>query len=406
MRLLSLSGLSVQISRPPFLLALLAICITVACQKVALLSPTGSTITLTVSQTNIPITGSSEVIAAVTEAGGTAVHDGTVVTFTGGFGTFTQQEVKTVSGIARTTFTGNASGVAKIGAFSGAAKATEVEVNVGTASAGAVSVRAEPSTVPATGGTTQILALATDVRGNPLPGVPVVFSTDNGTIGNSSAITDSTGTARTSLTTNRVSIVTANVADKTGRVTVNVVTAPTVTITSNTASPVAGSPVSFTVTPSAAATANPLSSVVVDFGDGATTNLGPITGPTGVTHTYQREGGYTVTATATDINGQRGLSSVAIVVARQPLPTVSITAPATATTVTPVSISTTAATTAPGAQITNVRVTLQDGTVIYNGSSSGSFNYRFGGTGTYTLTATATDSNGNTATAQTQTTVS
>jgi Bacterial Ig-like domain (group 1)/PKD domain len=390
----------VQISRPLFLLALLAFCVSAACQKVALLSPTGSTITLTVSQTNIPITGSADVTAAVTESSGTAVHDGTVVTFTGGFGTFSQQEVKTVSGIARTTFVGNASGTAKIGAFSGAAKATEVEVKVGTASAGAVSVRAEPPTVSSTGGTVQVLALATDSSGNPLPGVMVVFSTDNGSLGSSSAITDSTGTARTTLNTNRVSIVTATVADKTGRVTVNIVTAPTVTITSNTANPVVGAPVAFTVTPSAAATANPLASVVVDFGDGATANLGPITGPTGVTHTYGREGGYTATATATDISGQRGLSSVAIVVGRQQLPTTTLSAPASTTVANPIAVTFTGTATAP-AQIVSARVTLQDGTVIYSGTNANSFNYKFGGTGTYTLTGVVTDSNGNSAQAST-----
>ncbi len=371
------------------------------CEKVALLSPTGSTITLSVAQTVIPVSGSTEVTASVIESGGTAVHNGTMVTFTSGFGTFSQQEVPTVGGLARTTFVGNASGLAKIGAFSGAAKATEVEVKVGTAGAGAVSVRAEPSTVSQNGGTVQILAQITDSSGNALPGVAAVFTTDNGSLGSSSAVSDASGIARTTLTTNRVSRVTVSVADKSGNVTVNVITAPTVTITSNTANPVVGQPVAFTVTPSAAATANPISNAVINFGDGTSQQLGAITGPVGLTHVYGREGGYTMTATVNDINGQQGVSSTAIVVARQPLPSVTITAPATTTTTTATTITTTASTTAPGAQIVNVRVTLQDGSVIYSGTNAGSFNYRFGGSGTYTLTAVATDSNGNTANAST-----
>src|SRR4026207_2395159 len=104
MSLLSLSGLLVQ--QPEYRLFsslfgsvrvvptvktcvwLLPVLALVACDKVPLTSPTGTTITLSVSQTTVPINGSIEVIAAVIEAGGTAVHDGTSVTFTGGLGTF------------------------------------------------------------------------------------------------------------------------------------------------------------------------------------------------------------------------------------------------------------------------------------------------------------------------------
>ena len=184
--------------------------------------------------------------------------------------------------------------------------------------------------------------------------------------------------------------------------------APTVNIDNVTpASPVAGQPVSFTVSTTSGNTsaARQVQTLEVNFGDGTSEVRSNVTGTTAFTHTYQREGGYTITARAVDVAGNTGVTSRAILVARQQLPTVSITAPATATTTTPVSITTTAGTTATNAQITNVRVTLQDGTVIYNGSSAGSFNYLFSTAGTYTLTAVATDSNGNTATAQTQTKV-
>src|SRR5262245_14200095 len=107
MSLLSLSGPLVQHSEkrvPPtagapamaapivmtraWLLPVLAVLGFAACDKVPLTSPTGSTITLSVNQTTVPINGTIDVIAAVIEAGGTAVHDGTSVTFTGGSGTF------------------------------------------------------------------------------------------------------------------------------------------------------------------------------------------------------------------------------------------------------------------------------------------------------------------------------
>ena len=44
----------------------------------------------------------------------------------------------------------------------------------------------------------------------------------------------------------------------------------------------------------------------------------------------------------------------------------------------------------------NVRVTLQDGSVLYNGAGSGSFTWTPGSAGTATLTSVATDAAGNT----------
>ena len=52
-----------------------------ACDSVPLLAPTQSTVRLVVAAASIPNGGSTTVTAAVTEAAGTPVHDGTVVTF-------------------------------------------------------------------------------------------------------------------------------------------------------------------------------------------------------------------------------------------------------------------------------------------------------------------------------------
>src|SRR5215213_1161939 len=128
MRLLSLSGLSVQSSRMSHLLVLLVVSLFAACEKVPLTAPTGATITLTVDKTSVPIGGTAVLTAVVSEVSGTAPQNGTMVTFNSAFGTITPQEAPTVGGIARATFTGTESGTAKVGAFSGPAKATEVEV--------------------------------------------------------------------------------------------------------------------------------------------------------------------------------------------------------------------------------------------------------------------------------------
>jgi hypothetical protein len=48
-----------------------------------------------------------------------------------------------------------------------------------------------------------VIAIVSDASANRLPGAPVVFSTDNGSLGSNSGTTDENGEARTTLTTNR-----------------------------------------------------------------------------------------------------------------------------------------------------------------------------------------------------------
>lgn len=483
-------------SRTSILILALAFGILSGCDKMALLSPTGSTITLSINKTSVPISGTAEITASVIESAGTPVQNGTVVTFTSSFGTIEPREARTEGGTARVTFTGTQSGTAKINAFSGGARtggtgsSAELSVLVGGAAAETVKVRAEPSTIPQAGGSSQIIVTVTDISGNPLPNAPVIFTTDNGSVSPGSNTTDAAGEARTTLTTTRTSKVTATVAAKPGDVTVTVVNAPTVTVTGP-ATATAGLPANFTITPAvptggapirdvvvnwgdgsapqslgaisavttvshafsradsytvtATATdqigqqgtgsfsvnvtrvlptvtmdcptttqfigvpgsftarppttagAFPIQNVTVDLGDGTSRNLGQITGPTSFTKAYGAEGGYTVTATVTDTIGQRGSSSCTVVVTRSAAPSVTLThtsAPANAGVAESFTV---AATGGQGAS--TIRVTLQDGTVIYSGGG-GSFVYTFPTAGTAVLTATATDAVGNTGTTQ------
>ena len=389
-----------------------------ACDKVPLTSPTGSTITLAIDKSILPINGAAQVTAIVVESAGTAVQNGTVVSFTTTHGRLDPVEVKTLNGRASTMFyAGAVSGTAAINAFSGGATTrgsgtgtsqvpgSGVEVKIGNAAAGSVSVRAEPSTVPQSGGVVTLSALVHDTSGNPLPGSNIAFTTDQGSLASSAAISDADGIARTTLTTNRVAIVIATASGTlNGKVTINVITPPTLTIAATGTSFFVGTPAAFTVTPSVATTANPIVSVLVDFGDGQNQTLGAITGPIGLTHNYATHGGYTVTATARDISNQTGVSSVAVVVARTPLPTVllsfnknpipTVDNGLSIITVTPGTVVT------GGAPISSV-VVKSNGTVIHSSTGGGTFSHQFGtfpGGTTYTVTATATDVLGNTAT--------
>ncbi len=62
-----------------------------------------------------------------------------------------------------------------------------------------------------------------------------------------------------------------------------------------------------------------ISDVSIDFGDGRSQNLGALTGTVNVSHTYGRDGAFTVSVTATDIDGQTTRVSTSVVVSFVPV---------------------------------------------------------------------------------------
>jgi hypothetical protein len=393
------------VSRIAATLSLLSLVVVAACDKVPLLAPTQSTVTLSISSTTVPTNGTAEVLATVTEQSGTPVHNGTTVTFTASVGVVEPRDARTEGGIARATFRANSqSGTARIAAFSGAARATEVEILVGGAAAQTVSVRVEPSTVPQTGGTVQVIAVVSDASGNRLPGAPVVFSTDNGSLANNSGTTDSSGEARTTLTTNRQSVVRASVAGKEGQATVAVVNLPTVSITVSPAAPLVGVPTTFTITPGAATGGNPIQNVVLDFGDGTPpANLGAISSATSVSHVYNRADTYTATVTVTDTGGQRITNSTVVAVQR-PVVNVALTAPSTGQVGAALTYTVTV-TNASNIPIQGVVLNFGDNTTASLGPTGGTVTKTYTTAGNFTVTATATDQSGNQYRASSQTLV-
>ncbi len=413
MRLLSLTGLQVSRFRPLHLLVLLGVCASWACDKVPLTSPTGSTISLSTNSNIVPINGSVQITATVTESAGTAVQNGTTVVFTSDFGRMDPAEARTQNGRATVRFVASGqSGTVKINAFSGAASTSggatsgALTLLVGGAAAARISVRAEPPTIPQAGGTIQIYAVVSDTNGNPLAGAPVLFTvsgtTGSGILGSSSGVTDANGQAQTSLTTTQTTTVTATVASTTtaavsGTVTVFVLAAPTITIgcTAPGAGFSVGVAVNCTVTPTVTSGGSPIQNVTVNWGDGSgEISTGNVTGATVVSHTYLNPNTYAVTATATDLNGQRGTAVVAVVVGRI-LPSVVLTVPASGTAGIPVVMSI-----APGTNqtqtITSVTVDFGDGTTRTFGALTATqgFTKTYATAGGYTVTARATDASG------------
>lgn len=330
--------------------AILILSCAAACDKAPLLAPSGSVINLIASANTVPLNGEIEIVATVIENGttattpaagngtgtpttttttttpgaGTPVQNGTLVSFTATLGRIEPSEARTNNGQVRVRFISNGqSGTATITAFSGGASNKLDTIKVGSAAAERVLVSASPQTLGPAGGTATISARVEDVSGSAVAGVPVTFSTDVGSLSSSSAATDETGVARTTLTTSRQSVVTANVAGKTANVTVGLNPRTGVTLAGPTTSVSAGVPATFTV--GVGSTAN-IRDVTVDFGDGRQQSLGAISGSTTVQHTYDEPGTYTVRATAVEASGFSEQVSTSITILPGQPPAVTITA--------------------------------------------------------------------------------
>jgi Big-like domain-containing protein/PKD domain-containing protein len=339
--------------RPPTSLAVALGAITflslaLACDKVPLLAPTGSVISLFATANTVPLNSEIEIVANVIENGvtsggtttpgtpgtspsstttpgaGTPVQNGTVVSFTTTIGRIEPSEARTSNGTVRVRFiSGGQSGIATITAFSGGASGKLENLKVGSAGVERVLISASPQTLGPSGGTSTITARVEDTSGSGLAGIPVTFSTDAGSLSSSSVTTDSAGNASTTLTTSRQSKVTANVIGKTAEVTIALNPRTGITLAGPTTPVSAGVPTTFTV---GVGTAANVRDVTIDFGDGDRRSLGAISGSTTIQHTYNEAGTFSVSATAVEASGFTETVSTAVTILPGQPPAVIITA--------------------------------------------------------------------------------
>jgi PKD repeat protein len=394
-----------------------AILAVTSCDKMPLVAPTGSVITLYANSSVMAAHGTIEVTATVIEQGsgasggtggataaaGQPVHNGTVITFTTTIGSFDLKEARTHNGQVNVRLIGNGqSGTASVFAFSGGAKSAELKIAVGTAAVDHLVVTADPQILPSSGGTTQLSARVEDVSGNPTPDIPVTFALTSGagTIVPATAMTNSAGVAQALLTATQKVEVTASAGAKTGKVAIDIMARTGVSISAPTTAPTAGTPANFTVSVTSAANVR---DVTVTWGDGTSTSVGAISGSTVVAHVYSRDGTYTVTATATDASGNRESVSTSVTVLQASPVTVTVTASPTLPT-TGQTVTFTATATAPaGSSVLRLDWNFGDGTGTTTTGSTVSHVYSVSGAQTVTVTAVAT--NGATGTGQTIVTV-
>ena len=314
------------------------------CDKAQLLAPTKSTISVSAPTRVLPSNGTTPITATVMEEAGTPVHNGTTVRFTTSLGRVDPVEVQTTNGIAITTFfAGPNSGKATISAMSGAASGgttnlNSIEITIGAAAVETVTVRANPSSIGPNGGTVELVATVVGSNGQPVENIVVAFNSDQGSLGSTTAVTNSNGEARTTLTTSQQAVVTATAGTKTSsNLTISSRAGPAVTIACATVAaggtcssvPATGSnnnaTVVFTVTKATGSSA--LRSATLDFGDGTSQALGTLVGgAVTVPHTYagsdtSNPRSYTATVLATDINGESTSASVTVLLTPRVTPT-------------------------------------------------------------------------------------
>src|SRR5205085_4278084 len=133
-----------------------------------------------------------------------------------------------------------------------------------------------------------------DAGGGSVAGVPVTFSSDQGTVSPSVATTDSSGQATTTLTTSVDTTVTASSGTKTGTVKVTARSGPGITLTcavgsggcSSLTTTDASNSVTVVFTVTKPTSSSSLPDVTLDFGDGTSESLGNLPGGTAtVPHT-------------------------------------------------------------------------------------------------------------------------
>jgi adhesin/invasin len=375
-----------------------------ACDKVPLAAPTGTTLTLFASRTTVGLNGSVDITATAIESAGTAVQNGTVVTFSTTLGAIEPAEARTNGGkVTVRLVTGSQSGTAEVRAFSGGAVTAEaLKISVGAAAAAKIDLLANPSALPASGGVVQLSAIVNDTSGNRLAGVPVSFTTDAGVLAQTSVISDANGEARSALTTTARSTVTASVVGGTG--TAGALTAslaipvrlgPTVTISAPTASLVPGVPAAFTVSVTKGDAA--VRAATIDFGDGDNQSVAASGASTAV-HTYDRSGTYIVTAVASDTAGET-TSATASVSVQTVIVTASMTVSSTTlTTTVPAEFFATATTNPTTAIVERFEWDFGDGST--RTTSGGSTSHLYAKVGHYTVAVRVVTTTGASGTAK------
>lgn len=298
-----------------------AVLFVTACEasKGTLLAPTDSVITLSSTTSILPVNGTTSINVNVHQSNGAPVEDGTEVLLSATRGALNEIKMRTRIGSAVVVYrAASEAGSARIEASSAGARST-LDLAITSGNPERLAVVAAPATLPPNGGHADVTATVTDSGGAPIAGAPVTFQASSGTLNPTGPVTtDQSGIARTKLTTTASATVTARVhtaASAEAKVTVKdpinlkIEADPTVLT--------AGGSTTFTMTPTDLTVSGPMS---MNFGDGATADLGQTKGKVISAHVYKTAGGYNATAIYRPADSPEVRQTIRITVNAAPVP--------------------------------------------------------------------------------------
>lgn len=294
------------------------------CKEAILTAPDSATLQVTVNPTVIPLGGQASITVTGFKASGTPLPDGTWIFFTTTIGTV-ESKKETSNGVAEVVLhsNDNRSGIAIITVTSGNAKTIpeEITITIGSAALSSLSISSDLSVLPKNGGTVTVRVTAYDETLNPLPNIPVIFTTTNGRLDSAgnAVMTNANGVATDRLHCQGSATISASSGD---------IIAPSLTISvESNENPVAV----FEVSPRApkigddvffngSASSDSDGSIVSyqwDFGDGHRAS--------GVTaqHQYSQMGEFSVVLVVQDNVGNQGSSGKSVAVTNGTLPVAS-----------------------------------------------------------------------------------
>ena len=183
-------------------LLLLAFAALAACDKGTPVAPSGATLTVTASPSQIGASGTSTITVLALRPNGQPVNHGTEIRFTTTLGSIQEIATTDQSGVARAVLHAEGrTGTAKVTASSGAVDAATVDVTIGF-KAGTITLQSSPNAVGSAGGTIALVASLRDDQGQPLAGADVTFDSPVGSLasGGAPVATDANGEAHDTLT--------------------------------------------------------------------------------------------------------------------------------------------------------------------------------------------------------------
>lgn len=284
------------------------------CSPVLPTAPDNSILYVSANPPSISLGGTSVISVIGYKPSGAPLPDGTVIFFMTDIGSIdSRAEIK--NGVARAIFRSDdgRSGVANITVSSGNAKAnpSPLQIIVGSSALNSLSLRASPQVLPKGGGESKITAVAYDKGLNPLPNIPVIFSTDSGYLYSSGRVlsTNSAGEVEDILRTSSPATVTAFSGSITGSVKVYIETnkPPVASFVYSPTNPKVNQDIFFNASASKDDDGY-IVRFVWDFGDGGTAEGEK------VTHKYSYAGTFTVLLVVYDNSGDKGSLSQSITV--------------------------------------------------------------------------------------------